>query len=150
MAKGPQVAGSGMCPNLNQSPTNARYGQRRRLSGPVAALLVVTILAATVLLWATVRGRFQNRVTIENDSGQPIRLMQVTTAGKTIEFKEIPDTGRMTAPFEIKSDDSFAVECRLADGTVTKGGFGYVTHGMYGQRVRFTVEPGGRIVFDQK
>lgn len=119
---------------------------KRRIGFAVLVLLLVVGVAG--LLWAA-RGRLQNRLTVENRSGQAIALLRVTTGGETAVFRDLPDGAAATAPFRIQTDDHFAVEGRLEDGTGLGGNFGYVTNGMSGQRARFVVLPGGKIRFDQ-
>jgi hypothetical protein len=111
----------------------------------IVALVVVGVMAG--VLWAALE-RFQNRLTVENRSGQPLTL-RVTTGGETITLPEVPAGGEVTAAFPIRSDDHFAVGGMLAHGTAVGGEFGYVTNGMSGQRARFDISPGGKVEFSQ-
>ena len=52
-----------------------------------AAVLLVGGIAG--LLWAT-RERLQNRLTVENRSGQAIALLRVTTGGATAVLRDVP------------------------------------------------------------
>lgn len=110
------------------------------------ALLLAGGLAG--LVWMA-RERLQNRLTVENRSGQPIALLKVTISGETTVHRNVPDGAAVTAPFPIHSDDHFAVEGQLADGTPVGGNFGYVTNGMSGERARLVVHPGGKVTFEQ-
>jgi hypothetical protein len=119
---------------------------KRRISLAVVGLLVVSGLAG--LLWV-VWERFQNRLTVENRSGQPIALLEIAIGGETVAFRNMADGATVTAAFTIATDDHFAVEGRLADGTRLGGKFGYVTNGMCGERAAFGVQPAGKIAFEQ-
>src|SRR5437660_8152566 len=97
-----------------------------------AVLLVGVFVGLLARHWE----RAQNRLAVENRSGQPLTFFKVTTAGETITFKDVPADGQVTAAFRIRADDHFAVEGRLADGKRIRGDFGYVTNGMSGHRAR--------------
>ncbi len=119
---------------------------RRRIAVLVGAVLFVGALVGLLVRhWE----RAQNRLTVENRSGQPLTVFKVITAGEAITFTDVPVGGEVTAAFGIQADDHFAVEGRLADGKRVGGDFGYVTNGMSGQRARFVVRPGGQIEFTQ-
>src|SRR5688572_14902946 len=115
--------------------------QKRRMAAVAAALVIAGAVAG---LWAA-RERLRNRLAVENESGQPLALLRVRISGEDIVFRDVPAGGGVSVAFSIRSDDHFAVEGRLADGTDIRGEFGYVTNGMSGQRVRFIVMPGGKV-----
>jgi hypothetical protein len=105
-------------------------------------LTALLVAGLAFLLWAT-RGP-QNLLTVENRSGQPVARLEVTLAGETSTFRDVAAGAEVTAPFPHPGDQPFAVEGRLADGTMIRGHFGSV-----GGRVRLTVLPGGQILFRQ-
>jgi len=93
----------------------------------------------------------ENRLVVENKSGQPIAWLKIrmANAGPIATFKELPDGGVETSSFTIRGDDSFVVDGILADGTKLGGRFGYVTNGEYREHPRFVVRRGGKIDFTQ-
>src|SRR6202022_2020249 len=78
----------------------------------IGGLVFLTVLLG--LLWLA--RAFQNRLTVENRSGQTVTLLELSIAGETIVFRELPDGGTVTAAFRIKTDDHFRVKGKLADG----------------------------------
>jgi hypothetical protein len=112
----------------------------------VVAFLVCVSLA--VLVWVGLRW-MQNRLVVENRSGQTITVLKISIAGEAIVFENLADGAEVSSAFPIKTDDHFVVDGRLADGTEIHGGFGYVTNGMYRERARFVIKPGGEVTFSQ-
>lgn len=109
--------------------------------------LAVLVIAGLALLGWAYAERSRNVLTVENRSGQTISLLHITAAGQTSEFRDVASGAEVTASFRIKGDDHFAVEGRLADGTLIRGQFRSVTSGMSGERAHLVVLPGGQIVF---
>jgi hypothetical protein len=94
----------------------------------------------------------QNRLTVENRSGQAVSLLMIGIYGSSscFMFENVPDAANASASFKIDRDGGFYVHGFLADGTNIKGGYyGYVTNGMYGEHAHFVVKQGGRIDFSQ-
>ena len=91
----------------------------------------------------------ENRLVIENQSGQTLACLKVgmASSGPIATIKDLPDGAAETASFGIGGDDSFAIDAMLADGTRVGGNFGYVTNGYYGVRPRFVVRKGGKVDF---
>jgi hypothetical protein len=110
--------------------------------------LLVTARLLVGLLWV-VRERYQNRLAVENRSGQAVAFLRVTIAGETIPFRDVRAGAEVTATFRIKTKDHFVVEGRLADGTRVGGEFGYVGNGMHRERAHFVILPDGEIEFRQ-
>src|SRR5690242_14943506 len=81
----------------------------------------------------------ENRLVVENRSGQPILWLRISMyySGPIAMFKDLPDGGAETASFRIRGDDSFALDGILADGTRLSGDYGYVTNGQFGVHPRF-------------
>jgi hypothetical protein len=115
--------------------------------GKIAVLIVALLLCGGFVWWY--HERHQNRLTVENRSGQPIAVLRVAITGETATFRDVAADSQVTGTFRIASDDHFTVEGRLADGKRITGQFGYVTGGMSGQRARFVVQPEGKIEFHQ-
>jgi hypothetical protein len=113
---------------------------RRRWVLRLAAVLVAGLAA---LLWATGQPA-RDVLTVENRSGQVLAQLRVTVAGQTSTFQNVPAGGSVSAPFRIRADDHFAVEGRLADGTMVR------SNGMAGEQARLIVLPGGEIKFQQR
>jgi len=113
--------------------------------------LLTLVLLVAGLMWAGWAGRerFQNRLFVENRSGQPITMLKIITGGETRVFHEVPDEAELSATFRIASDDHFAVDGLLANGTKVSGEFGYVTNGMSGEHAFFVIRPEGKIEFRQ-
>jgi hypothetical protein len=103
----------------------------------VAALLVAGL---AFLVWAA--GRRSNVLAVENSSGQPIALLRISIAGETHSFSDVAPGARVTAPFRVRDDDRFTLEAQLRDGTMMRGQFPYVVHGLTGEPVHFLVLPG--------
>lgn len=115
----------------------------------VAIVVLAGILAGGVI-W--LRRATENRIVVMNRSGQALSRMTVGVynSGSNPTFLGLPDGAKASVTFDIRGDGGFFVEGSLADGTRIKGGtFGYVTGGMFGERARFVVGPGGEIEFSQ-
>src|SRR5262249_44529920 len=94
-------------------------------------LLAVLIIAAVLVsVLCELRERCQNRLTVENRSGQRLAVLAVTITRETAVFRDVPVRADVTATFRIGSDAHFVVNGQLADGTAVAGEFGYVTKGM--------------------
>jgi hypothetical protein len=112
-------------------------------------LRLAAVLVAGLAFLLSATGQRSNVLTVENRSGQRIALLRVTITGKTSSWNDVPPGAEVSTLFRIKSDDHFAVEGRLEDGTMIRGQFGYVTTDMSGERARLIVLPGGEIKFHQ-
>ncbi|HEY7309103.1 MAG TPA: hypothetical protein VH643_07000 [Gemmataceae bacterium] len=99
---------------------------RKRTLFRVAIVLVVGL---AVLVW-TVTNRSRG-VIIENHSGQTVKVLNVTLAGETKSFQDVPEGKPITETFKAGGDDLLTVEGRLADDT----------------RIRFRGNPGGDLHF---
>jgi hypothetical protein len=116
---------------------------------------IVVAFVGGLLIWggASWLGRAtENRIVVVNRSGQPVSSLTVAVYGSDScpTFRDLPDGAEASAPFRIRGDGGFSVVGSLADGTRIQGGnFGYVTGGMYGERARFVIRPGGGLDFSQ-
>lgn len=117
---------------------------RRRT--PWSTILLVLILG---LAWAAWERFAIHRLTAENRSGQSVTILRITVGGRTSEFRDLRDGAASDSRFQILSDDSFAVERSLADGTKIEGSLGYVINGMIGERASFEKLTGGGIEWKQ-
>jgi len=114
----------------------------------VLAIIGVLILGGTI--WSL--RAIQNRLTVENRSGQPVSLLMIGVYGSSSSFmfENLPDGGKVSGSFSIDSDGGFYVHGFLADGTNIAGGYySYVTNGMYGEYAHFVVKQGGGLDFSQ-
>src|SRR5262245_8383099 len=109
------------------------------------AVLVIVAVASCWAVWS----RYQNRLVIKNETGQTIVWIGVVVCDETISFSVIPESQSVSARFPIRHDDHFFVCVNLADGTEVMDRCGYVTNGLYGVRVEFTIRPGGKVEFEQ-
>jgi hypothetical protein len=98
------------------------------------AVLLLPVAVLSLLLWGA-WACLQNRLVVENTSGQPIAVLKITIAGETILLQDIPAGTAVSCRFPIGSDDHFTVDDRLADGTRIAGDFGYVTNGMFRETI---------------
>lgn len=89
----------------------------------------------------------ENRMTVENRSGQVISAVTVSLRDAKSRFENIATDAKVSASFKILGDDHFVIEGRLMDGTVFTGKYGYVTRGMQGEQIFFTVRPLGAIEY---
>jgi uncharacterized membrane protein YwzB len=125
---------------------NLRKIMRRR----VITLAIIGVLILGVTTWSL--RAIQNRLTVENLSGQPITLLMIGVYGSSSSFmfENIPDGGKASRSFSVDQDGGFYVHGFLADGTSISGGdFGYVTNGMFGEHAQFVVKQGGGLDFSQ-
>lgn len=112
--------------------------------------IVVFALVGLAALAIYAYFRIENRLVVENQSGQPIASLKITVGGRTIVFENVQSGSKESSRFFIGGGDHFVVAGQLADGTRIKGDFSYVTTGMYGEHARFVVQPGGKIQFRQR
>ena len=116
-------------------------------------LVILAIIGLLILggaIWSL--RAIQNRLTVENHSGQPVSLLMIGIYGSSSSFmfENVPDGGKASASFSIDRDGGFYVHGFLADGTNIAGGYyGYVTNGMYGEHARFVIKQGGGLDFSQ-
>ncbi|MES2788947.1 MAG: hypothetical protein V4719_04940 [Planctomycetota bacterium] len=115
----------------------------KRKLGTVGKLLVVASIGLH-LFFAT-----QNRLTVENVSGQTIRTITISVGGENFTIDNLKSGASASRTFSIRSDDHFAVRGELADRTRIDSDWGYVTNGMSGVRALFKIGAKGDVVFDQ-
>jgi hypothetical protein len=99
--------------------------------------VAIPLLAALgVLVWAV--GRSGYVVTLENQSGQSIPLLQITRGGETSTFKDIPAGAEVTA--STNAGGPFTVEGQLANKTLIRSHFGDL-----GARAALVLRPDGQL-----
>jgi hypothetical protein len=104
---------------------------------------LLAVVAVAVLVWLYDQHR-KRGLTVENRSGQPIAVLEITAAGETSTFRDVPDGGQVSAPLG-DSGGGFKVDGRFPDGTRISGRFApsggpdLVTTGL-------VVVPGGQIM----
>jgi hypothetical protein len=116
----------------------------------VITLAIIGLLILGGTTWSL--RAIQNRLTVENRSGQSVSLLMIGIYGSSscLMFENVPDGGMVSARFNVDRDGGFYVHGFLADGTNIKDGYyGYVTNGMYGEHARFVVKQGGGLDFSQ-
>lgn len=92
----------------------------------------------------------RNRLVVENRSGQPIALLEISMRSVPVAtFRDWPDGAEGSATFRIAGDNSFDLVGTLADGTRVAGNYGYFTTGSYGVHPRFILRKGGQVDFTQ-
>ena len=90
----------------------------------------------------------RNRLVVENRSGQPIVLLEISMRSVPFAtFRNLPDGAEGWATFRIVGDNSFDLIGALADGTRVGGNYGYFTTGSYGEHPHLIIRRGGRIDF---
>ncbi len=91
---------------------------RTRYRWPLRAIPLLLVLAA-LAIWA-VRSARPERLTVENQSGQAIPFLRITVAGEAGTFHDIAAGETIAAPFDIRGEEPFTVEGKLADGTLIR------------------------------
>jgi hypothetical protein len=114
---------------------------RRRYRWPVR-FAILFIAGIALLVWA-LAGQSEQRLVVENQSGQPIATLEITVAGHKGTFKNLPASGKATAPFSVEGGEAFAVQGKLRDGTLIRGS------GKTVERAPLVILPGGQINFRQ-
>jgi hypothetical protein len=102
---------------------------------------VPLFVGVTVLAWALVQGA-QSRLVIENRSGQPVTVLEVTAGGATRTFKDVAPGSDVAAP--LKRGTPFRVHGTLANGTLIRGQFGDLA--VLGDRGALVILPNGALV----
>jgi hypothetical protein len=118
---------------------------------PTIKNLMILVAIFAVMMGGLVYGvkrAIENHVVIINDSGQEIAWVSVEVCGQSFDFHDIPDGGVKSPTFRATGDSGFIVTGSLADGTVFARDDGYVTSAMHGVWAMFTIQDGGRIVFN--
>ncbi|WP_165075561.1 hypothetical protein [Paludisphaera rhizosphaerae] len=120
----------------------------RRLLLCLAALMVLLIVTGAIGLFRAM----ENRLTVENRSGQAVSLLTVEVVDGNSRHglisQSLPDNGLATASFSVSADGYFHLVGAFTDGTpIEEKSCGYVTNGDFGERVRFTIKPGGAVDF---
>lgn len=115
--------------------------------------LMIAVVGLALVLGSVTWGlrKAENRLVVENRSGQRLAWLQITMSNSAlvVNIKGSPDGGAEPATFWIRGDDSFAVNGSLPDGTRVTGGFEHVTNGDYGERPRIVIHEGGGVKFNQ-
>jgi hypothetical protein len=90
-----------------------------------------------------------NRLTVTNESGQPVHNLIVTVCGETIGFGDISPGDSKCARFRFGGDATFLVRGRLADGAEIDDYVGYVAseESLFGVNAVLTIRPRGELEF---
>ena len=100
--------------------------------------------ARTLKAWL---GFGRNRVVVVNSSGQAVEALTVDVCGERLSFDDLAPGAEAARTFRVHRDGRYVLSGRLADGTSVSAANGYATGGMYGERPRFTLHPGGAVDF---
>jgi hypothetical protein len=85
-------------------------------------------------------------VVVLNNSGQPIKQLQIDVFGKSQSISSLENGENVTLVYRNLSDSHYTLNGELKDGTRIEGDFGYVTHGMDFE-VTFKISKGGEVKF---
>jgi hypothetical protein len=110
-------------------------------------LAILLAVGGAFLLWANQK-RAQSILTIQNRSGQSISRLEITLAGETKAFENIPEGSDRQVNL-IKNDAPLILTGRLGDDTRIKANFGQIPVGPAGEPPTLTVVPGGQIMVRQ-
>jgi hypothetical protein len=86
-------------------------------------LFIVLVAGLAALVWTFTRQGQQEPLVIENQSGVPIVVLQVTVDGDTKSYHDVPALGTVTTSMEVKPDAKGKVEGKLADGSLLRSSF---------------------------
>jgi hypothetical protein len=106
--------------------------------------LVLAAIALLLVLGAYLR-EGPRGLTVQNRSGEPVALLEITASGHTSTFRDVPDGGQVTAPLGSEGGN-LDVQGRLRDGTRIKGRFADAPGGPDLRRGGLVILPGGAIV----
>jgi hypothetical protein len=80
-------------------------------------LRVVVVLAIALGLLGWALSEHGQQLLIDNESGQTVAFLEITVAGKTTTFRNLPAGAVRTAPYRSRGDASFDLTGRLVDDT---------------------------------
>jgi hypothetical protein len=110
-------------------------------------LAILIAVGGAFLIWANYK-REQSALIIQNRSGQTISTLEVTLAGESQTFENIPEgSDRRVTP--IRMEAPFTLTGRLADDTQIRASFGQIPVGPAGEPPTLIVVPGGQIMVRQ-
>jgi hypothetical protein len=105
-------------------------------------LAVVFVVGVAGLLWAW--GEHSRNLAVENHSEQKVVHLDITIAGQTHTFRNVPTGAVVNAECKVKDGDRFLVAGQLADGTRIR------SSGVIGESLHFLLLPGGEVKFRPK
>ncbi len=97
-------------------------------------------IPALALLAITGCQSFENLVLIENNSKTVCTSVTVTVCDSTWTIQNMTPGEEREFTIVYTKDDSFHVTVQSANGKSLEGSFGYVTHGISGDRIRISIE----------
>lgn len=98
------------------------------------------LIPVVVLLAVTGCSRFKNLVLIENNSNVVCTTISIAVCDSSWTLENLAPGEQHQFTVVYTSDDAFQVRVETADGGSLNGGFGYVTHGITGERIRISIE----------
>jgi hypothetical protein len=103
---------------------------------------VLLAAAGGFLLWSWYQERTPTLV-VENQSGQPIAVLNVTAGGETSTAKDVKSGDKVGTPLKIKGEDWIVLKGQFEDGNSFQGRF---RPGPGGEPLDLIVMPGGQII----
>ncbi len=115
-------------------------------------MLPIAIATSSILVAAAGLASWRylgNELLIDNQSGVDVAGLEIRLDHADYRFRDLKPGQRQRQRFSIETDDHFRVQGYLANGIRFDGEFGYITHGMYSERVYLTIMPDGHLEFKQ-
>src|SRR5262249_41895189 len=103
---------------------------------------IVLAAAGGFLAWTLLRDRTPTLV-VENQSGQPIAVLNVTAGGATSTAPDVPRGKEVGTPLHLKGEGQFVLDGKLQDDTLLRGTFRL---GPDAESLHLIVMPGGQII----
>jgi len=108
---------------------------RKRRTAMVKIVVFVALLMAVAGC-----GGCQNLLLVENNSGTACTSVTVAVCDSSWTFNNLYPGEEQEVSVVYTKDDSFHVTVQFAGGGTLSGSFGYVTHGITGERIRITIQ----------
>ncbi len=121
-----------------------RYANVKKLLLIVSSIIVLVFIAAFVLI-----RRIDNKFAVENRTSKTIARVQVDVCQLTYKFSNIAPGEIVWADHKAIGDSSYNIAGTLQDGTMFRGGGGYISNGYMGMRDVLVVHPGGSVEVNQ-
>ncbi len=98
------------------------------------------LVSAVVLLAVTGCRPCENLILIENNSDIVCTSVTVAVCDSTWTIENFAPGEQREYTIVYTRDDHFQVIVEKSDGEILEGNFGYVTHGIIGDRIRISIE----------
>jgi hypothetical protein len=101
----------------------------------------ISLLALSALFLVTPGcGSNENLLLVENNSGTTCTSVTVAVCDSSWTFSNLYSGEEQEVSVVYTNDDSFHVSAQFAGGRTLSGSFGYVTHGITGERIRISID----------